>query len=51
MEKRLEQLIKILSKERSFFSMTGKDQLTLLVAFEEIGIDLLKEFKKVEKNG
>jgi len=47
MEKRLKKLIEILLKESAFYSMTGKDQLILLVAFEEIGINLIKEFEKI----
>jgi|YelNatPaOPRAMG01_1025707.scaffolds.fasta_scaffold265257_2 hypothetical protein len=47
-DSKLNKLIKELSKEENFGSLTAEDQLIILVVFEKaLGIDLLKEFEKI----
>jgi hypothetical protein len=47
-DEQLNRLIRELSKEKNFGSLTAEDQLTILVVFEKaLGIDLLKEFEKI----
>jgi len=47
-DEQLNRLIRELSKEKNFGSLTAEDQLVILVVFEKaLGIDLLKEFEKI----